>query len=267
MNNKDTESILVSNGKVRVYILHDTRLVAETTPILIIPGWGESAEAALNLANELVKIGHKVFIVDYENLDNSVVDSNCIVNLGFPKTERARTCAILELLSLENMKVDIIAHSQGAVAAMLSLDANPMQIGTIVLIAPAGIIPSSLRKLALNFIRSFFIQLSSVLKTENPNGKRYFSEVGRYISVNPIQMWRDAKGLAKVDIIPLLKNAKLSSRKLFIICEANDRVFPFKNIKNRIGTMFAIHRLNGGHDELFFNPKIFANYIDVLLKK
>ena len=107
----------------------------------------------------------------------------------------------------------------------------------------------------------------SVLKTENKNGKRYFSEVGRYIWINPIQMWRDAHGLAKINIIPLLQRAREQNKKLHIICSEDDRVFPFSKIKKQINSIFPVHKLKGGHDELFFSPEKYANYINNLLKK
>jgi pimeloyl-ACP methyl ester carboxylesterase len=251
MNDEGFERTTVSEGKVDVYTLPE----GNNGHVLIIPGWGEPAEVARELAEQFSKHGSIVSIVDYTDLNSLNKNSNCPVDSTFPITERARACAVVEFINSINDRVLVVAHSQGAVAGMLAAILTREKIRGVALVAPAGIVNLSMTELAADFLKSFFTQLAYVMHTENTRGKKYFSAVGKYIGWNPIQLARDAFGLSKSNIVPLLHKANIFGMDIHILGSTEDRVFPLPKIRERVQNICSVHALKGSHDELFFDPK------------
>lgn len=270
MTRKKSECITVSGGEICVYTSTPSESSTKVAhhESLLIPGWGESAEAVLGFAEELSQLGNKIFTIDYEKLDSPHAELHCAIEPSFPATERVRSCAALEFLSQklsDGETVNIIAHSQGAIAAMLCAVSRPDLVKNVILIAPAGVIRSSFFTLATRFVKSFFIQLTHALRVQNSAGKHYFSAVSRYITSNPIQMARDAAKIADIDIIPLIEKAKAQNINIHVVCNKDDRVFPIKKIEKCLTGLHSITALEGSHDEIFFHPKTFASHINKLL--
>ncbi len=262
------EVLPVPGGEINLYIISPKETSGGDTlmKILIIPGWCEPAKVSIGLAEELAKFGYQVFVIDYANLNTPVATKECGVDSTFPITEQARACAVVEFLKVKNAesRTYIVAHSQGAVAAMLAAKAHPNRIKNIILVAPAGIITSNLVSIILQYLKSFFAQLKYVLNLDIYLGKRYFEEVWQYAWRNPIQLARDAYGVSKSNIVPLVKKSRDQGLDVAIIYTNSDRIFPPEKMYQYAGSLCPTHELRGNHDELFFNPKEFAQKINEL---
>ena len=263
-----TNSISLSSGEVKVYTLSSPeKESADTIPILIIPGWGESAKVAMTLAEDLHISGRKVYVIEYGKLNNPKKVAGCGIDDSWPVTERARACAVIEFLSLQNEKIHIVAHSQGAVSAMLSASIAKENIGEIILITPAGIVLLNLKHLVFRFIKSFFVQLKNAFQTGDSRGKLYFSQVSQYIGGNPLQLGRDAYGLANLDILPLVTEACSDGRSVHVLCSQNDILFPANAIKERVGSICPVYDVEGNHDSLYIDAQTVVKHIQAILNK
>ncbi|MAZ67676.1 hypothetical protein CL652_02830 [bacterium] len=256
MTESNFEYTTVSNGEVTVYTTvgptHGNNVAGH---IIIIPGWGEPAEVAKDLAREFSEQNYAASIIDYGGLGDLKRAATCGVDASFPITERARACAVAEFIDSLTENVYIVAHSQGAVTGILAAEPIHKKVRAIILVAPAGIINLRFLRLSAGFLRSFFLQLAEVIKTKDRRGKKYFAAVGWYIGLNPIQLIRDALGLFNTDILPLIHKVAKYGISVHIMCSATDRVFPLKDIKLRVADICPVHVLEGSHDGIFLNSE------------
>ncbi len=238
--------------------------------ILLIPGWGESLDIVEPLARDLSNLMHaNVYIPDFSSLNNfTLAHKNYDGNL--PETELIKVYLISKFL--RNLKLNpqdfiCIAHSEGAlVAAKLTQKYN---FKYLILVAPAGILPMGKRELFTKFINYFVKNFVSSIKNLKKSVGQYYFKSFLYFILNPIQLIKDAYGIAYTDIVHLIKKVSKETN-IYIFLYESDSLFDSTKMKERLQNtgifeFVNLIKLSGDHASLHTNSMTFINKLKSLI--
>jgi len=165
----------VYGGEIEVYDIAPEESKTEV-PTIVAPGWAANAKVFQDNLRELSNRGRRVLSFgNYHGIENNLTNPENI-----PNTEWRKIVALIGIIESQNIdKVDVMAHSEGAIYTLLAAKMYPEKFRNIVLVNPAGFIEDeSWRKLTARFAKDIGRQyLRSIL-----NGNAYqpaLNKVGR----------------------------------------------------------------------------------------
>jgi pimeloyl-ACP methyl ester carboxylesterase len=163
-NHPETQEIY--GGKIEIYDVTPERAKTEV-PVIIAPGWAVNAEVFKDNIKELANRGRRsISFGNYHGVENNVANTENI-----PNEEWRKVVALIGTIESQKLdKVDVMAHSEGAIYTLLAAKMYPEKFRNIVLVDPAGFIQNdSWPKLLVRFSKDLGKQyLRSIL-----NGKAY----------------------------------------------------------------------------------------------
>lgn len=260
------KSTVESHGGIANYTYFKNESPREgVLPVLVAGGWSEGTASLRDSAEVVYKDGRSVILVDHAR-DGRQKDQTDNTN---PETaQRAHT--LLGVLDAENLKkVDVIAHSQGALDAVVAAKLHPERFNSIVLVAPAGLIgEDSVPRLVSRFVPKIIRGITKdarEIKQRDPESAKRFANAGpSYIKANPMKGLREVGAIARTQIDQDLLDLREAGIKIAVLQSQGDRGFP----ANRIGKQVIIHELEGnidayasvaakdaGHDDLIIHPE------------
>jgi pimeloyl-ACP methyl ester carboxylesterase len=252
--------VKTNGGDIEVFKIQHENF--ESRPIILIPGWGESFDSIKEFAFKLSEsLSKTVCVPDYANLDLYSSDFKCQEHgdMNLPATEKLRAKAIHDFIlsnpELFNEGFVLIAHSEGAITAtFLAYLHKDKNISPLILIAPAGIVQKSFWQLIKDFNHYFFLRMFEAIKTNNRTAKKYYLSSLIYIIKNPLQLFRDAKGISQSNIVPLLNNLSKDGLRVELILQNHDTLF-IKEEVNKSNLSASIHEIDGSHAQVHIEPE------------
>lgn len=256
---------MLRGGSVRAHTLHNTDCTAHR-PILFIQGWGGSQTVAHSLAEHLLQQAPSVTYFDFSSLDvNTADDSETFV----PTPEYVKALAIHDLVKRSKDRFDVIAHSEGAIAAVMAAHLIPEKFNTVLLVGPAGLsVRHTFGALVWEFLRS---SLGEIFSKEYPYNIRrvmqYFGLVVVYIFTNPIQQFYEALSTFRSHTSEMVKKLPEKGVRVIVAGFESDKLFPeneFRKILDgNVGVSVVV--LPGGHNALYIMPDEFSRAVNELL--
>jgi len=105
-------------------------------PIFIAPGWGETPKTFKDLMRLLFDAGFRVISVTHPRQDLKLITKSNISKLEFQKAE-----IILSIFDFLNIrKVNVVAHSEGAINAVIAAHLQPTIFNDMLLVGPGGLV-------------------------------------------------------------------------------------------------------------------------------
>jgi pimeloyl-ACP methyl ester carboxylesterase len=156
----------VYGGKIEIYDVTPEKAKTEV-PVIVAPGWAVNAEVFKDNIQELAKRGRRaISFGNYHGVENNLTNMENI-----PNEEWRKVVALIGTIESQNIdKVDVMAHSEGAIYTLLAAKMYPEKFRNIILVDPAGFIQDdSWSKLLVRFSKDLGKQyLRSIL-----NGQAY----------------------------------------------------------------------------------------------
>jgi pimeloyl-ACP methyl ester carboxylesterase len=105
-------------------------------PVVLAPGWSENRKVLQACAAELYAAGRPVIALDHPRRGGTVEPKE-----EYPIDELRKALTIREIIKQEGIeKVDILAHSEGAINGAMAASLEPETVRNMVLVNPAGLI-------------------------------------------------------------------------------------------------------------------------------
>ena len=246
--------------------LEVTDIVPETlkdeVPIIIIPGWGETPATHKDTLNTIANLGRRAIAIKIPRLGGVKPEGD------YSEAEYTKAMALVDTLNKKEIKTtDIIAHSEGALSAIIAAEIftrqlQPQRIRNIVFVEPVGLIGKDrLRNLvgrwgsmiAKDTIRFF-------TNSRKKNMSRAFTEAAQYVSSNPIRTLAEARVISASDIYESLSHLEKNGIGVSVIHAVNDTLFPMEKVletargKGGLDTI-GFYSVKGDHREISVHPE------------
>lgn len=275
-------------GTIRtVDISSEIRRPDKPTPVLVLPGWSSGLEANKGPIRVLEGAGRRVLSTTHiREKDGGMLDDSYsqlsdkihqrLVSQGVDQQEVAghlidlferweflrdnfseesirRAMTIVGMLEEKGVeKVDIVAHSEGAIDAVTAKFLCPDKIGNLVLVAPAGMMgKDNLLRLAVGNIRqgridrrewrkradetpgaSVFDKNEDHMRKDQLSPQDVSERATEYWNANRQRAFAELRALTDpVDL--LYKTTRIDGSKIVVIHAVDDPLFPMKKMQKR----------------------------------
>lgn len=239
------------NKSMQTEILHINGEQNEPkTPLFVAPGWSETCNTLQFLCKSLAKHQkRKVYTISHPRTGVEIKE-----NPQFPLEEWRKANTILETLEACNLnQVDVIAHSEGCINAIIAASVRPEIFKTIILVTPAGLIgEDNLEDISKRFFQElaevrllgplkkqlerFHINLEKrkASKKSDKQAVKDFSffrkESTAYALANPKRAWDEVQAIASFQTPDLIQKLIASGVQVCLVLGEQDAVFPANRI-------------------------------------
>jgi len=256
---KTRDKLAFPEGKITVVDIAP-RVLTDETPVLLAPGWSENYDTYRKTLAVGFKKGRRILTVGYSG-------GNGETSTDGEYTEEELRKAQLLLKTLEQKgieRVDVIAHSEGAINSLIAALMNPGQFRNIILDKPAGFIGKDTKAaLAGRFIKLLLQEAIArpILLTDPTNSIRAGARTARYIAENPQRVLKEMDALTSADITEMIKMLSGQGVKFSVISGVDDPLFPVRRqIKNmresgNVPPIIGYYSVVGGHNKLSIDAK------------
>ena len=228
-------------------------LQKDIVPILLAPGWGDTPQAY----EECLKIIHdgnrRVLSVSHPRRGKSVAEET-----DFPMAETRKVQSLISIIDQKNLeKVDVIAHSEGAIYTIIAATLYPEKFRNIVLVNPGGLIgQDKFHKLVGRMLVSAVHDITQAMR--NPYERRPLTnaakEIAKYFSKNPKRATEELSAIAKSDIREMVKKLHESGIGISVVAGVDDSIFPIKPMMKVLNRQEALiegfYSVKGGHNKI-----------------
>src|SRR3989344_618517 len=242
--------------------LEVTDIVPETlkneVPIVVLPGWGETPATHKDTLNTIASLQRRAIAIKIPRLGGVKAQD------GYPRSEYNKAVALIDTLDKKELRtVDLIAHSEGAIPAIIAALNNPERFRAIVFVDPAGLVgKDSTPRLAARFAGMLAKDALRIKKfpADRENMLRAARETTKYFLANPIRGVKEVNAIAAADIYEMLTALKVHGIKVSVIHGINDSLFPMEKVLKTVdekGGMDTIgfYSVKGDHREISVHPE------------
>jgi len=206
----------------------------------------------------------------------------------WPSEELRKAHTILGLLEQKKIdKVDVIAHSEGAINVCIAAMLQPEKFTgrTIILYSPAGLIGKDnifrLQKGAgANKSRTETMSHIPVTEAETEYLKSTAHITPDYLKANPIRAVKELFAISQAQIEDMLQYLREKGIKIIVVGAVDDTFFPMdkiqenKKIKSDFsstnpgeGILDGFVSVSGGHMQIQTHPELYMSAIETMLQK
>lgn len=235
------------------------QVMKDQTPILLASGWGETPTTHKDTLKTIFSEGRRAINLKFPRISARTISFN-----EYPTVEVNKAVALIEALDSKGIKqVDIIAHSEGAINAIILAQLEPGMVRNLVLVDPAGLVgQDNVAKLATRF--SFMLLKDSVRNITDPkkasNRLRAAKESAKYFLRNPKLALQEAHAISQADIYEMLTNLRQQGVGISIMHGVDDTVFPMNKLldeakrKGGVDTI-GFYSVKGDHRQVSVHPE------------
>jgi len=249
-------------------------------------GWGATPDSYKDNIVGLVEKGRRILAVDNvygaERLTAEEVDAQKAKELGLEGLMLDKVVAYLKMLDMKGLdKVDVVAHSEGAIHAIYAAMLRPDRFRSIVLVDPAGMVGEDNKKrlLAGAAIDVMHLQGLNLLKREGLGGfakksgkamKELAKSYGAGLDKSSMgsrvlgKGWESIGIISKTKIHELLEAVRVQGIKVAIVHGVDDKFFNMEDVQEmtKKEMIDGFYSTKGTHNEVYLNPRPHTNLID-----
>ena len=239
-------------------------VLKSSIPIFIAPGWGETPKTFKDLMHLLFDAGFRVISVTHPRQDLKLITKSNISRLESQKAE-----IILTALTYLNVdKVNVVAHSEGAINAVIAAHMTPAVFKDILLVGPGGLVEhEGFLELASRFIGNIIQGGTRVFtgSVARAHMMRSGLETFKYFLMNPVMGLLEGSAISTTHLQNFLIDLHSHNISIGLILGTDDIVFPLKKMKSLTDLPWIdFHSVKGDHSDIYARPE---NYIDFFKKR
>lgn len=192
----------------------------------------------------------------------------------YAAAELRKAAAMLRMLEEKEVEqLDIVAHSESAIWALIVATMHPEKIRNVVLIDPAGLIDDETTpRLATSFVLDIVQGALNKEKLPRPKVERSVQPGSptdlfgalRNMAGNPLQSLKEVLAIRDADIRFILEDLKAQGKHIAVIQGARDVVFHMERMQRVVNTeqVDGFYSVYGAHNEINSNPEAYIHVID-----
>ncbi len=248
-------------------------------PTVWMKGWGTTPDNYRDNILRLAEKGRRVLAVDnvygVEGAKAEEVDAQKAKELGLEGLMLDKVVAYLKMLDMKEGldKVDVVAHSEGAIHAIFAALLRPERFRNLVLVDPAGMVgEDKAERLLKGATLDIALQVARLYKREGILGtakKMHGANMGmnKAIASGPKETWDSIGTITKTQIHELLGTLRERGIRVSIIHGVDDKFFSMDDVQKmtKSGTVDGFYSTKTTHNEVYLNPKLFNTLIDFSL--
>lgn len=231
------------------------------TPVLLIHGFAADHTAWAATASGLARAGRRVVAIDLPGHGATTLAAAAVADLGTP------LAPALDALPTQR-RLDVVAHSLGAAAAVALAGARPDRIASLTLVAPAGLglaidaafVSGMARATAPGEVAHLLRRLSARGVGLSAAAQ---AAVARLMATGRLRaLAEDCVGPSgqRVDIIAALEKV-VKTMSVRVIFGLEDRIIPWQQV-SALPAAVAIHLIAGaGHMPHWDEPRLFLDIV------
>ena len=231
------EILEIAGKDVEVYDVSPENLKTEV-PTVVAPAWGVRPDVYRYNIGTLVDAGRRVISVDAPHGVETEKEED------LPMAELRKMAAIMETVEAKGIeKVDVVAHSEGALYMTIAATLHPERFRNTVLVDPAGIIgEDNIMRLGKGFGEDAALEAER-RKTKTDRDATDPAEFQRTILSSPLKSLREIFAISGADIREMLRNLKEKGIGISVIHAIDDKGFPMERVQ--------FERLPGESEKVF----------------
>ena len=240
----------------------------DVVPVLIAPGWGETPRTHKQSLKIIYDDNRRAITVGHPRHGDSVAPE-----AEFPMAVVRKTQSLIGVISQRHLgKVDVIAHSEGAINAIIAATLYPEKFRNIVLVSPGGLIgKDKFRKLIGRALVSSFRDTTQAMRNSHEKGPflNAVREMAKYIAENPKRaIIEEFNAMAKSDILEMVKNLHDGGIGISVVAAVDDPIFPISRmtevLRRSEGVIDGFYSVKGGHNKLVTDSRYTRAAINAL---
>lgn len=290
------EEILRINGadvEVGEYIPENPK---SEVPVLIAPGWSDTVEVHKKGMKILADEGRRALSLSHPRNGGTIADTFKEEAEKYPDEELRKAQNLLGLLEQKKInRVDVVAHSEGAINACIAAMLQPEKFRSIILYAPAGLIGNDnlLRLMWGTMMQSKRKDLETlsgfpITEEENVQDAVIGKENLSYMVQNPLRAFKETIAISQIQIQDILKYLRSKGVHVVVMAAVEDTFFPMgdveetkdeqgnvtsrefvgnKGMQKNVDSSFVdgFLSIRGGHMQFKSNPEIMMPVVESII--
>lgn len=246
-------------------------------PTVWMKGWGTTSDSYKDNILGLAERGRRVLAVDnvygVEGAEAEEVDAQKAKELGLEGLMLDKVIAYLKMLDMKEGldKVDVVAHSEGAIHAIYAAMLRPDRFRSLVLVDPAGMVGEDNWKRLISgaAIDVMHLQGLNLLKREGIGGMvkksaKASKELFKSVKAGYKEAGESIGIISKTKIHELLEMVRAQGIKVSIVHGVDDKFFNMEDVQEMTekGMIDGFYSTKGTHNEVYLNPRPYTTLID-----
>lgn len=261
-------------GKIEIIDLDPQDKKAET-PLIIIPGWAATAE--VHKENSQIfseELGRRTITISAPHGIEAVPQE------GIPLAELRKAAAITKVIEAKGIeKVDVVAHSEGALFTTIAAAQNPEKFRSITYFAPAGLIGGdTFWKLISRFGYDLLQQWRDRKKSPERESKINTALIEALKTFkNPKMLLDEVRAIANLQIQKNLRELRQHGVKIIIVHPVGDKAFPMERMQEIVDGGMVDGFISAGdvkktgevaetHNAWYLTPRQYTLAVDSILR-
>ena len=235
-------------------------------PMIVGLGWSETPEVNKGNIRVYVEKGRRIISPDTPHGVDALPQEN------YPTIELRKMTALVKTIEEKEIdKVDIVAHSEGAIFSVMAAYFYPEKFRSLVVINPAGMIgEDNVVRLGVGFSADLVGQIITEAKKEKPNEGQTaggsLDALGgiKVLAKNPRASIESVFAMANSDLRDMLISIKEKGVKVAVVAAVDDKAFPMEKIQETLGLehIDGFYSVKGTHNSYLLDPKPYSSLID-----
>lgn len=238
-------------------------------PVFICPGWGEDQETFKDSLRTLFDAGRHV--ISLRHVERQVPLEFREREQEYSIAELRKARAIEAVLDSKQIgRVDIVAHSEGAINAAIFSILHPEKVRNLVLVNPASLIgKDSFSRLAGRYLVNIIRGIHEALA--DPEGREALERSGiatwRYVTSNIVGAAESASAIAGSQIQDILKKLHEAGIGIAVVHGVDDPVFSMQRMQSILRSEYidGFYSVKGGHNDIYVHPNKYMMLVDQAL--
>jgi pimeloyl-ACP methyl ester carboxylesterase len=259
--------------------MYDVRPTTEKTgvPILAMPGWSHTPDVWKENIRHFNGAGRRVITVE---APHGSVESLAL-EAELPATEARRLTPFIKMLEAKGVgQVDAVAHSLGAMDALIAASLYPEKFRNIILINPPGLHgKDNVFRLARGFAAGTAKENLNEARKSNWASLNAISRAGaKAVLGNIPESFKQILTIASTDLSHLLRRLKEKGIGIVVVHAPDDSFFPIERRHEQISKLKqsddpdeilsildGVYSVAGTHQSFFLQPEQYSRLVEQAL--
>jgi pimeloyl-ACP methyl ester carboxylesterase len=255
---------LRTSGGAGIVVEVIPRRRGDPVPLVFIPGWGQTARTYAIPLRTFAERGRYVVSLFRPARGRPIVGES-----DFPREEVRKAQGLIGVLArLRQEQVDLVAHSEGALSAVLATALYPQRVRNLVLVDPAGLIVRDRWYRLAGRFGQMILQCTIEAATNAAERRALVWAMLNptvYAVTHPLRALAQIAALTRWHSLDLLVGLRDSDVGVVVITGVDNRVFPINRagplVREGVRLVDGFHAVRGGHAKLLGD----ARYADAVL--